>query len=537
MKNLQHLLLTAAMLVVSLIAQAQANMTIELKNGSILSFYISEISKISWNNGTNNPGGVVNDPDLQSVTGDAIEVTSYSANITCYANNILDNLATDLKVGVIYTDKETLWKNDGKQVTVSKSSIGSDGKYTVLLNNLKENTTYQYRSFVYQSGIYFLGEVKSFTTKPQQAAVTFYTGSATDITCYSAKVSAQMLVDPSSDYSRLSYGICYGTTAEPTTKLQVTSKDASGAYSITLTRLTGNTIYYYRPYADMDGIIHFGPVSSFKTSEDNVVETGEADDEGRVKSKLTIGGGAYKSLSLGLCWSTTNETPTVNDNYLITSVVDDDNSYTLTIPLTATATYYYRSYVLVDGVAHYGAVGKLAYTLTYKAVDLGLSVKWATRNVSAKPEGYYYFAWGSTYYDLFDYEYGEYGNLTKYTTADGKTVLDPEDDVAHVKWGGTWRMPTKAEMDELLTKCTWKWTSQNGADGYLVTGTNGNSIFLPDYGYFAGRTLEYGGLYWSSSLYENDTNYAYCIHFDSERTNMSDHCARKCGGTVRPVCP
>lgn len=547
MRKIQHLLLTAAMLLVSLVASAQAKMTIELKNGTSLSFYVSEIQRISWTDGTDNPGGGDNDPGEQTVTGDATDVTSYSAKVTCYANNILDNLATDLKVGVIYTTNGTPTKSNGTQVTVSKSSIGSDGKYTVQLNDLKENTTYQYRSFVYQSGIYFLGEVKSFTTLSQHGNVTFYTGDATNINCYSAKVSAQMIVESSSDYQRLSYGICYGTTAEPTTKQQVTSKDASGTYTTTLKGLAGGTVYYYRPYADMDGTVFYGLVSSFRTSDDNVVETGEADAIGNVKSKLTIGGGAYSKLELGVCFSTSNSMPTVSDNTRTINEVDDDNCYTLNV-LKEFGTIYYRSYVKIDGTAHYGAVKQVTINMptiaASGAVDLGLSVKWAATNVGASSPGDYgdYYAWGetetkSTYYwsTYFDSVNGSDSNFTKYAT-DKKTQLDPEDDVAHVKWGGSWRMPTKAEQDDLLTKCAWVWTTYGGHKGYVVMGSTGNAIFLPAAGYRSHSSLNYagsGGNYWSSSLYENNSSSAFELNFGSSRVNN----IRYCGQSVRPVCP
>lgn len=575
MRKIQNLLLTAAMLIASLAASAQGKMTIELKNGTNLSFFVSEISKITWTDGTDTPSGGENDPGEQTVTGDAKDVTSYSATVTCYANNILDNEATDLKVGVIYTDNGTPSKSNGTQVTVSKSSIGSDGKYSVKLNDLKENTTYQYRSFVYQSGIYFLGQVKSFTTLPQQAAVTFFTGNATNVTCFSAKVSAQMTIESSSVYSKLSYGICYGTTAEPTEQQQVTSKDASGTYSTTLKGLAGGTIYYYRPYANMDGTIHYGPVSSFKTSEDNVVETGEADARGNVKSKLTIGGGAYSQLVLGLCWSTTNEVPTISDNTVTTNEVDDDNCYTLFVPAILTGTHYYRSYVKVDGVAHYGETKVLNLsTFETTAVDLGLSVKWANMNVGADAPGAYgdYFAWGeteakSTYnwstYKYMQEGYSDWQHVTKYTTADNqtsgcwydgdtyvgttvdgvtyknKTVLDLEDDAAHVNWGGDWRMPTREEQDELRAKCSWKWTTSGGVKGYVVTGPNGNSIFLPAAGGRDGSSLSYVGSwghYWSSSLNSGDSRYAYCMGFNLGNVGYANG-DRSGGLPVRPVCP
>ena len=186
----------------------------------------------------------------------------------------------------------------------------------------------------------------------------------------------------------------------------------------------------------------------------------------------------------------------------------------------------------------------------HEYVDLGLSVKWATCNVGAtKPEEYGgYYAWGETEekddYDWDTYKWcnGSYDTMTKYCesdygTVDNKTVLDPEDDVAHVKWGGSWRMPTKAEQDELCDSCTWTWTTQNGVNGYTVTGANGNSIFLPAAGYRKGTDLliSGGGYYWLSSLCERDSLYAYCLLFFSGRYDRYEN-IRRFGYTVRPVC-
>ena len=193
---------------------------------------------------------------------------------------------------------------------------------------------------------------------------------------------------------------------------------------------------------------------------------------------------------------------------------------------------------------------------THEYVDLGLpsGLKWATCNVGATtPEEYGdYFAWGETepkeYYDWSTYKYGtNYDQLTKYCTqssygnngfTDNKTVLDPEDDAAAVNWGGAWRMPTKAEQDELRNNCTWDWTTQNGVNGYKVTGPNGNSIFLPAAGYvLEGTLVDAGsyGYYWSSSLYTGNPLYAYYVYFNSGYVDWygSD---RYNGQSVRPVC-
>ena len=186
-------------------------------------------------------------------------------------------------------------------------------------------------------------------------------------------------------------------------------------------------------------------------------------------------------------------------------------------------------------------------------VDLGLSVKWANMNVGATtPEDYgNYYAWGetstketydwSTYFDTNDGG----RTFTKYNNEGGKTVLDLEDDAAHVNWGGSWRMPTKVEWQELIDNCTWTWTTQNGINGYKVTsnkaGYTDKFIFLPAVGrrYGSGGPYEVGhdGFYWSSSLSEDYSHVAWSLFFDSNSRYLSDHGSSDSGHSVRPVLP
>lgn len=209
----------------------------------------------------------------------------------------------------------------------------------------------------------------------------------------------------------------------------------------------------------------------------------------------------------------------------------------------------YSAFIVVDGDEECGVWKELFAPITtcMDYVDLGLSVKWATCNVGAySPEEYgVYFAWGETtpktYYYWDSYKWCNGSNeMTKYCTGsyygtiDNKTVLDPEDDAAAVNMGGSWRMPTKAEMQELIDECTWTWTTLNGVNGYNVKGPNGNSIFLPATGYsnYAGSC----GYYWSSSLGTDDSGNAYFLYFDSDDVNW-DINSRCCGQSVRGVCP
>ena len=173
----------------------------------------------------------------------------------------------------------------------------------------------------------------------------------------------------------------------------------------------------------------------------------------------------------------------------------------------------------------------------HEYVDLGLpsGLKWATCNVGAnKPEDYgNYYAWGET---KTKYDYSSSNSVTygdNYSDIKGNSQYD----AARANWGGSWRLPTKAELEELKNKCTWKWTTQNGVKGYKVTGPNGKSIFLPAAGYRLGASLYYageGGDYWSSTPYGIRGNSAYRFDFDSSslREGWDD---RNNGRSVRPV--
>ena len=198
----------------------------------------------------------------------------------------------------------------------------------------------------------------------------------------------------------------------------------------------------------------------------------------------------------------------------------------------------------------------------HEAVDLGLSVKWATCNIGAtKPQEYGdYFAWGETV-SKSDYRWKTYKwckggsetNLTKYNTSsklgavDNKILLDSEDDVASVKWKGGWRMPTYEEFNELKSKCTSTWTDDyngTGVSGRVFTsrlsGYESRSIFLPVAGcYMYGVSKDSEGkrgYYWSSSLYIDNSRAPWFFYFiQSSSPSLVAAQGRCCGFSVRPV--
>ena len=185
----------------------------------------------------------------------------------------------------------------------------------------------------------------------------------------------------------------------------------------------------------------------------------------------------------------------------------------------------------------------------YEYVDLGLpsGLKWATCNVGAEtPEEYgNYYAWGETQpapgFNYIESNCATYGlfisDLQSQGIIDGNNNLTPSYDAATANWGGSWRMPTKAELQELIDNCTWTWTAQNGVNGFRVTGPNGSCIFLPAAGYHYESLLNLAGdlgHYWSSTTYESNIYSAWCLYFDSGNHYVSNR-SRYYGLSVRSV--
>lgn len=200
----------------------------------------------------------------------------------------------------------------------------------------------------------------------------------------------------------------------------------------------------------------------------------------------------------------------------------------------------------------------------HEAVDLGLSVKWATCNIGASaPEKF------GDYY-----AFGEINTKSIYTTENSLTYgvlmknlvslgiinsYDPHNplnnhltsafDAATAKWGEDWRIPTYDELRELSNECTWQWTTKDGVNGYKVIGKNGNSIFIPAGGYYYGDEdgshfsseqegySEYSGISGSTAWGnddEGDSNGVISLMFTPTDRGVIGW-DREDGMTIRPV--
>ncbi|MBR3745088.1 MAG: Ig-like domain-containing protein [Bacteroidales bacterium] len=297
------------------------------------------------------------------------------------------------------------------------------------------------------------------------------------------------------------------------------------------------------------------------------------------KASLTLNAGDNETLTATVTPSTaTSKTvtwasgntgiATVNANGKITAVAAG------TTIIVATAQTGGKTAVCTVTVISSGDDGSNGHAY----VDLGLpsGLKWSTCNLGATaPEGYGdYYAWGEiepyytaghsqdspctnwrsgkTGYNTDSYKWGSGGDslnqLTRYNTlslygnVDNKTTFGDYgyvDDAARQNFGGLWRTPTYAEWRELITKCTWKWTTQNGVSGTTFTGPNGNSIFLPaagsrSFSNYYNDNWGYG-LYWTASLNTEYPYDAFMITFTDSDISEDEHMDRYYGYPVRPV--
>ena len=247
--------------------------------------------------------------------------------------------------------------------------------------------------------------------------------------------------------------------------------------------------------------------------------------------------------------------PVATGSYNLTiEVYDGKEKYSKT---TATVEMERKSLQVVNVVTDYTDKSKTIDG--HKFIDLALpsGLLWAETNIGAETayDGGNHYAWGETStkddYSEATYTLGSYSKQTltynEYTSTDGKTVLDKNDDAAYINWGTHCRMPTQSEFKELINSnnCTWEWVEETNSAGKtiyyykVVSNKNGNIICLPVSGYFTGSELYLWGcgFYWSSTLNNSNVGYAYDLDFTIKGIyyNNSGSCSRWQGLAVRPV--
>ena len=406
------------------------------------------------------------------------------------------------------------------------------------------------------------------------------TGEVSDINTLYAKISGVVNLDViTASYTNVKIGVEVSTTQDFANKQRTEAADVVGRKFSVYVFLQPSTKYYYRTYVSVSSLSYdyYGETYSFSTKNGSsapLAVTGDVEEieayEVQIngKANLTDVDAVGATATVGI---EVSENSDFSKPKRVTAGNPTDEFCLHFTQLNPNRKHYYRTFVEAKiplGKGIYYGEAKTFTTLDY--VDLGLpsGTLWAICNIgAANPEDYGdYFAWGETepYYSVVgndtiwkeggyvwnNYKYcssdeymTKYVHDDRYGTIDNKWTLESDDDAATVNWGGSWRMPTNDELEELLNAayCTQEATTVNGVSGRKFTSvSNGNSIFFPFAGSIEGiylRSLGTSGDSWTSSLASADTKEANCFSFWNASANNYTISSRYIGMPVRAVHP
>ena len=285
-------------------------------------------------------------------------------------------------------------------------------------------------------------------------------------------------------------GVCWAKSQNPTIENDYTNDGTGvGNFTSNIHNLDPNTQYYVRAYATNEAGIAYGEEKSFTTLEVTPEEPGDEPEEPGDEPEIPEEPG---------------DEPEEPEMPIVPEEPEQD----------------------ING---------------YPYVDLGLpsGVKWATRNVGAfePQEVGTYFAWG----EIKSKEMFSQEECSTYYKEMGDISGDANYDVAAYAWGSTWRMPTEAEVIELRDNCTFEWVMLNVyMQGCIVTGPNGNQIYLPSGGFKTNQSVDFAdaeAAYWTSTPDTSNGDLGYATFFYAYNNNFCNRgwMSRYVGLLVRPV--
>lgn len=498
-----------------------------------------------------------------TIPGEATDITLNSAEVTSNVDTDKLDGKDALTVGIAYSTSASALHPDS--IFSSETLPVNDavnGVFTVTLSNLSEMTAYYYASFTETDGVYCFSEIKTFTTHSEKDLA--ITGQVKSYGMTYAEINGSVNKDLLPDsYEILEAGIelCKMSSDGISSTYQEKSNSfENDAFIVEVNNLSPATEYKYRSFVKSGARIYYGEYSAFTTNSlINVTTLGEITEITYKSAKVTLNiqtdlFDSKENLVVGVAYSNSStslkQDGIFNSEKLSVQTVTDGKVNIILSDLSEKTLYYYVSFTEVNGIYCFSEIKEFnTEEFYYEAVDLGLSVKWAACNVGTTyPEGYGgYYAWGEVDekedYSWSSYKWcdGSHNAITKYyetwSSPNYVGTLYIDDDVAYMKWGGSWRMPTADEMNELLNECTWKWTVLNNVNGYIILGPNGKSIFLPAAGYRKGLNsvdCGYNCYYWSATMFDMGNNGGWGLIPDSD--NLWVHGVERCNGLpVRPV--
>lgn len=451
--------------------------------------------------------------------------TESSSDISLFSATLNGSLAVE-SAAAVTDDVWFLYSSSAQTIDELKakgnkviSQLDDSGSFSKQLTGLSLATPYYYVACALVNGREYYGDVNTFTTLDYSAEVE--TGMASMVDFFSCNLRGQLSTTNADSFTK-DVWFLYSSTSSTIDELLAngirvsSSLSEEGVFTATLEGLEHGTTYQYIACAKVHDRDYYGIVKSFTTKgfSADVSTVGATSDRlymATLSGSVALINASNFTKSAGFLYGenlTSLEQLIANGNSM-TALIDLDSHFSGELNgLKCGVTYFFVAWVKVFDSTFYGEVLSFtSYALPEGAVDMGLSVAWASCNIDAlSPEeigGLY--AWGEietkTTYDWRNYLWGTPSNLTKYNTdryvgiVDNILLLEPDDDVAHVKLGGRWRIPTKEEYEELISNCSWSWMKYHGVLGCMITSNiNGNKIFIP-------ATSQTRGDYWTASYH------------------------------------
>lgn len=383
-----------------------------------------------------------------------------------------------------------------------QSSVAADGTFSAALENLDYGATYSYMACAKVYDKVFYGDVLSFTTEDIDADVV--TGGAFSVTEYGATLTGE-LEDRADDRFNKGIYFFYSPSASSVSSLKNLGVKVKatylgdGSYEAAVTDLVPDTEYFYVAYFRVFDAEFFGEVKSFTTLAVTAeVSTPGAADVSYHRATLTGNVVSMSNPSLSsTVWFLYGDSAS-QENWTRVSSSLSSGSFTAQISgLESGRTYYYTACINVAGYEFRSPVTSFDTRIPPEgSVDLGLSVCWSSCNYGADvPSGA-----------------GTFVNWNGAVAAAVAEGLAP---------------PSYDQLEELRKNCTWTWTALDDVPGYLVTGRNGNSIFLPRTGHYTNvgtdneKFIEGDSGLWSSMTRSTDPSIAFYLRFNASGAGMS----------------
>lgn len=329
-------------------------------------------------------------------------------------------------------------------------------------------------------------------------------------------------------------GFYWGTDANTLTETVTAASDAS--FTGTVSGLAVNQTIYYQAYVTLQGHLTYkGEVKSLVTTNAKAT-TGDVTDIDFATATMAGAVSQYPAdATAGIVISTSSDQEAVRAGLRL-AVNPLADSYSITqAGLLPNTHYYYAAYLDLGSGVVYGDVKDFVTAandidVDDEFVDLGLSVRWAKRNIGAKTPSDMggLFAFGDLTGCNPSIEPADYASADTY-----KSALD----LANVALGGKGTLPTADLFEELFSLCKTEWLEADGVSGYQITGPNGNSIFLPA----AGKRVAHEvsdqrtqGYYLTGSVNGGNSQYAVDYEFTSATRARSTRAVYE-ALSVRPV--